>query len=151
MGGFTSIKLIDCSQENIDAQNEMLKEYGVNKHYRFYSEKDIQEEYQYYLKKDGVYPEHSFPSDKINSYEDFKRYWNPKAVGECFVPYVGSLNFDCYFGRTSKRAMRRLGMYVSNLNHLIKQIDGSATTFMERGMTRLERQIVKESAIKICY
>jgi len=149
MGGFTAIRLKDISQENIDAQNQKLKEYGVNKRYRFYSERDIQEEYQYYLKGDGVYREDLFPKDKINSYEDFKKYWNPKAVGEIFIPYVGSLNFDCYFGRTSKRALRNIGRFTAENHREIKEIYGTSLTFMERGMTKIERQIIEESAVHV--
>jgi hypothetical protein len=112
MGGFTAIYLKDKSQENIDRQNQHLDDLRVPKAYRFYSEKDIEEEYQYYLAGDGVYKECFFPPDKINSLEDFKRYWSPAALGEVFVPHVGSLTLDCYFGRTSEYAMHGIMRWV---------------------------------------
>ena len=46
MGGFTSIWLRDTSQQNIDQQNAELDALGVAKRYRFYSEKDIEFEYE---------------------------------------------------------------------------------------------------------
>jgi hypothetical protein len=144
MGGFTTIQLKDVSQENIDAQNDLLKECGVSKKYRFYSENSILKEYEYYKKGDGVYPEHLFPTDKINSYSDFKKYWSTEALGEVFVPRIGSLQLDCYFGRTSKRAMRNIGKYLGLNPNQIKKVDGSFSTFAERGMTKLERQIMFE-------
>lgn len=149
MGGFTVIRLVDCSQENIDRQNAKLTAYGVNKKYRFYSENNVRREYQYYLAKDGNYPEHTFPKHKINSYEDFKKFWNPEYLGEVFVPHFGTLSFDCYFGRTSTRAMKKLGSYIANNVLEIDAMYGSVSTFMERGMTRLERKIVRESNIKL--
>jgi len=149
MGGFTVIRLVDCSQENIDKQNAKLSAYGVNKKYRFYSENNVRKEYQGFVAGEGHFPEHLFPKHKINSYEDFKRYWNPDHVGEIFVPYFGTLSFDCYFGRTSTRAMKKLGNYIANNVHEIDAMYGSVSTFMERGMTRLERKIVLESNIEL--
>jgi hypothetical protein len=144
MGGFTTIQLKDISQGNIDTQNALLKECGVCKKYRFYSEKNVKEEYGYYLKGDGVYQEHLFPKDKINSYDDFKKYWNTESVGEVFVPKFGSLQLDCYYGRTSKRAMRGIGRYLGLNPKQIKKVNGSFSTFVERGMTKIERQIMFE-------
>ena len=151
MGGFTAIYLKDTSEENIMKQNELLRHYGVAKKYGFYSEKDIQFEYDGFCIGTGVFPEHLFPKDKIKSYNDFKRYWSPKALGECFVPYVGSLTFDCYFGRTSKRAMRGIGKYLADNYHEIKSMDGSFETFFERGMTRLEMKIMHEAGFFYDY
>lgn len=132
MGGFTSIQLKNISQENIDEQNQKLDDLKVAKHYRFYSEKDVEEEYEYYLKKDGVYPEHLFPSEKINSFEDFKKYWSSEALGEVFVPQFGMLTFDCYFGRTSNKTMHGIARYLLENENLIKETSGSYSTFVER-------------------
>jgi hypothetical protein len=132
MGGFTQIRLRNCSEENIKEQNEQLRKYGVAKKYRFYSEAEVREEYEYYLKGDGNYPPHLFPAHKIDSYEDFKRYWSSEALGEVFVPKFGTLNLDCYFGRTSKRAMHNLaGWLLCNLSQ-VKSVNGSFSTFVER-------------------
>jgi hypothetical protein len=133
MGGFTKIQLKDTSQENIDEQNQRLREYGLRKNLKFYSERDIEKEYEYFLKNDGNYPERMFPRDQINSLEDFKKYWNPRAVGEAFVPPVGALTFDCYFGRTSKRAMHAIACWI--LSHGDSHpftTSGSYSTFVER-------------------
>jgi hypothetical protein len=145
MGGYTTIKLKDCSQQNINKHNKILKEFGVSKNYRYYSEADVHKEYGYYLTDDGVYPEHHFPKDKIHSYGDFTKYWNSKALGIIFVPEFGMLTFDCYFGRTSKKAMRAIGKYITEYYKDIDSVDGSFSTFMERGMTKLERTVLIES------
>jgi len=147
MGGFTAIYLKDTSVSNITRQNVKLELSGVPKKYRFYSELDRIKEYEYYKNKIGNYPEHLFPPDKINSFEDFIKYWSHEHLGEVFVPKIGSLVFDCYFGRTSKRAMRAIGKYLVENWREIKSTSGSFETFMERGMTKLERQIINESAI----
>lgn len=136
MGGFTQIFLRDCSQQNIDAQNQILDDLKVPKRYRFYSEKDVKEEYEYFIRKEGVFPEHLFPSDKIHSYADFTKYWSTKALGSVFAPPFGSLQFDCYFGRTSNRAMHLIARYLLEAFYLgesrIKNAEGSYTTFVER-------------------
>lgn len=147
MGGFTSIRLKDTSAKNIRKQNEVLKSYGVAKQYRFYSEDDIKFEYDGFVKGLGYFPEHQFPKDKIKSYKDFKKYWNPKAIGETFCPKKGALTFDCYYGRTSQRALRNIGKYVADNHNLIGEVSGSFSTFIERGMTRIERLIIKDSNI----
>jgi hypothetical protein len=133
MGGFTQIRLRNCSEENIAKQNEQLKQYGVARRYRFYSEADIRLEYAYFRKGDGNYPGHLFPIDRHTAtYAEFKKCWNPKALGEIFCPYNGTLQFDCYFGRTSKRAMHKLAGYLlCNLSQ-IKTVEGSFSTFVER-------------------
>jgi len=149
MGGFTTVKLKDTSRENIDRQNAKLELFGVAKKYRFYSESDVILEYEAFKVDDGVFPEHQFPKDKINSYEDFKKYWSPEALGEIFCPHFGTLNFDCYFGRTSDRAMRNIGKYIAENIDEIEGVSGSFTTFMERGMTKAERKILEESEISL--
>ena len=149
MGGFTQVKLKDTSEENIEKQNEILKAYKVPKWYRFYNLRKEQEiEYEYFKKEEGVFPDHLFPKDKILSLEDFRKYWHPKALGEVFVPYSGTLQFDCYFGRTSKRAMHNMGRYIADNIEQFAEFDGSFSTFMERGMTKVQRKIVEESGIK---
>ncbi len=148
MGGFTKFQLKDTSEENIAKHNAKLREFGVTKKYRFYSLVDVRIEYEYFKLGDGNWPEEFFPKRMIKSFEDFQRYWNPKALGEVFVAPIGALIFDCYFGRTSKNAMRRIGKYLAENHRDIELATGSYDTFFERGMTRLERQIMKESNIK---
>lgn len=151
MGGFTLVYLKDKSKENISYHNDLLKQYGVPRRYRFNNlEKDQKQQYGYYLsgKYDSYFPEHLFPSEKIHNFEDFQKYWNPEALGEIFVHPNGSLGFDCYFGRTSNRAMRNIGKYIANYIDCFEKFDGSFETFMERGMTRRERKIVKESGVE---
>lgn len=148
MGGFTQIKLKDCSLENIEQQNRVLEAYKVPKKYRFSNlEKEQQEQYGWFLKKMGDFPAHLFPRDQIHTLQDFKRFWSPSALGEIFVPYSGTLQFDCYFGRTSKNAMRRIGKYVAANLDQFKEFDGSFSTFMERGMIKTERLLVEASGI----
>lgn len=142
MGGFTTIKLKDKTQRNIDTQNARLELCGVPKKYHFYSERDIIFEYEAFKVGVGVFPENQFPKNDIQSLDDFKRYWSAEALGGVFVPEIGSLNFDCYFGRTSKKAMRNIGKYVANNHHAIEKVGGSFIIFMERGMTELERIII---------
>lgn len=149
MGGFTQIFLRDCSEENIARANESLKQAGLRKDMRFYSEADVKLEYEYFARGEGHFPESQFPKDKIKSYKDFTKFWNSKTLGNVFCPPFGVLQFDCYFGRTSKRAMRILGRWVAENHHLIEKTSGSFTTFIERGMTKLECQILKESDVKV--
>jgi hypothetical protein len=151
MGGFTKFQLKDTSEENIAKHNAKLREFGVAKKYRFYSLEDVRIEYEYFKLEDGNWPEEFFPKDKIKSFKDFQKYWNPKALGEVFVAPIGALIFDCYFGRTSKNAMRGIGKYLAVNHRDIELATGSYDTFFERGMTRLERQIMKESSIKFNY
>jgi hypothetical protein len=151
MGGFTKFQLKDTSEKNISKQNDLLKSYGVPKKYRFYSLEDVLFEYESFKLGAGYYPANLFPRDKIKSFEDFQKYWNSKAIGEVFVAPIGALVFDCYFGRTSKRAMRNIGRYLSDNHREIESASGSYETFFEDGMTRLERQIMKESNIKMNY
>ncbi len=148
MGGFTKFQLKDKSEENIAKHNAKLREFGVSKKYGFYSLEDVRIEYEYFKLGDGNWPENLFPKDKIKSFKDFQKYWSPEALGEVFVAPIGALIFDCYFGRTSKNAMRRIGKYLAENHRDIELAEGSYDTFFERGMTRLERQIMKESNIK---
>lgn len=144
MGGFTVIYLKDRSEANIKLQNENLRKFGVPKKHCFYSFGLVEKEYQHYLNRDGNYPEHSFPSDKIKSFDDFLKYWNPDAIGEIFCPYTGSLQLDCYFGRTSGYAMRNIGKYIVEHNKDILAVGGTFDTFMERGMTKWEQKYIRE-------
>lgn len=144
MGGFTVIYLKKRDAETIASLNTKLAECGVAKKYRFYSEDNILLEYNAFLAKKGVFPEYQFPRDKIKSLTDFKQYWSPKAIGEIFIPYVGSLVFDCYFGRTSKRAMRNLSKFLTINHREILGVRGSFDTFMERGMTKADQKFINE-------
>jgi len=149
MGGFTKVVLENKTITNIRKQNEILKELGLAKKYRFYSEDDVRFEYEGFCNNDGSFPEHRFPRDEIKSYEDFKKYWNTNVLGEIFVPKFGTLTFDCYFGRTSQNAMRRIAKYVIE-NHLkIEYVSGSWTTFIERGMSKRQCKKLKELNIKV--
>lgn len=146
MGGFTEIFLRDKSIENIREQNKKLKAIGVTK-MSFYSDDDIKLEWEAFKNGEGVFSENFFPRDKIKTYSDFKKYWSPKALGSCFCPHTGSLNFDCYFGRTSKRQMKLLRKFLMDIDTTkeIEKVSGSFSTFVERGgFTRLECQILKE-------
>jgi hypothetical protein len=152
MGGFTEIYLRDKSIDNIREQNKKLKAIGVTK-MNFYSDDDVRFEWEAFKNSKGVFPEHLFPKDKIKTYSDFKRFWSPKALGSCFCPNTGSLIFDCYFGRTSKRQMKLLRKYlmdydfkISKFNiDLIEKTSGSFSTFVERGgFTKLDQEMLKD-------
>lgn len=145
MGGFTQVFLKDKTKNNIDKHNALLRLYKVPKQYRFYSESDVIFEYEAFKMGLGAFPERQFPKDKINSLEDFKQYWSSEALGEVFVPPYGTLQFDCYFGRTSKSAMRKIGKYlVDNAKH-IEKTEGSFSTFVERsGISKLGMKILEE-------
>ena len=132
MGGFTVIYLKNRSAENIKKQNELLASYGVTTKFRFYTMVDVIFEYESFKNGLGVFPEREFPKNKIHSLKDFCNFWNPKVIGEVFVPYVGSLTFDCYFGRTSRNAMARIGKYLINNYDEIYAVSGSFETFLER-------------------
>lgn len=153
MGGFTQLRLKDTSEENIAKHNKMLEAAGVRKEIRFYSENDVKLEYDYFKRGEGAFPENQFPKDKIKSYSDFKKYWNPKALGEIFCPPFGTLQFDCYFGRTSKRAMRNMKNYIvaallapeNFMNSPFSEATGSWTTFLERcGASKLDLQLIED-------
>jgi hypothetical protein len=130
MGGFTKIMLKDVSEENIKKQNSILAKMKVDKNFRFYSEKNVIDEYKYYKKGDGNYPDHLFPKDKIKSYKDFTKYWSTSALGEVFVPPFGSLTFDCYFGRTEEITLNKIAKYLINNFDQIAYCTGSYSTFI---------------------
>jgi hypothetical protein len=46
--------------------------------------------------------------------------------------------------------MRKLGKYLAANHQEIKAVEGSFTTFMERGMTKAERNNIMNSQIEIC-
>ena len=142
MGGFTQIILKNCSSENVAKQNELLKKYRIPKQYRFQDlAKDQEEEYKWFVRGKGEFPDHLFPKEKIKSLEDFRKFWSPDALGEVFVPSQGRLNFDCYFGRTPDKVMKALGKFITDNIKEIECTEGSFTTFMERSMD--EQQIKK--------
>ena len=145
MGGFTQVYLKDTSRTNIDRHNALLRLYKVPLKYHYYSEADVIFEYEAFKMNAGAFPEHSFPKDKIKSLEDFKKYWSPEALGDVFCPPEGVLQFDCYFGRTSRNSMRNMGRYIADNFKDIKKTSGSFSTFMERGMTKLEQQLMIEN------
>ena len=147
MGGFTQVFLNDASRKNNDRHNALLKLYNIPDIYRYYSEYNVIFEYESFKMGLGTFDERLFPKDKINNIEDFKQYWSTKALGDVFVPPYGTLQFDCYFGRTSKRAMRNMGRYIADNIKDIKCVSGSFETFAERGMTKLERQICTENRL----
>lgn len=156
MGGFTTLKLKDTSKENIDKHNQMLKDAKVRKALRFYSEDDVRFEYQAFINFEGAFPNDQFPREKIKSYEDFTKYWNTEALGECFCPEFGTLIFDCYYGRTSKNAMKCLKDYIINALLLVENTgktpfecaNGSWSTFLERcGASKLDLELINEKII----
>ncbi len=136
MGGFTKIMLRDTSEENVRAQNKKLDDLGLRKDIRFYTAQQIEEEWIFYVScipttRKFYYPEHIIPQD-ISSFDEFKKYWNPAHCGEEFVRPVGMLTFDCYFNRTSKKAMHLIARYLLENGIQIKEVGGSYTTFVER-------------------
>ena len=143
MGGWTAIRLKDTSRHNIDVHNAKLETLKVNKKYRFYSEYDTIVEYEFFKIGVGAWDERFFPKDKIKSYNDFKKYWSSEALGEVFVPNMGTLTLDVYFGRTPKKTMRKIGKYFMQNIDAIKEVDGSSWTFFERCFTKAERQICR--------
>jgi len=157
MGGFTTVYLKDTS--DIQKHNKLLADYGVRKSIRFWSQDNLREEFKFWMQCQSKGRKEQlkyYPEWIVNKYgflvitfDDFIKYiFSPDVMGETFVPKVGSLGFDCYFGRTSKRAMRNLGRYIVDNYRDIKKVRGSFETFMERGMTPLERQIIVDSHLK---
>ena len=153
MGGFTKLVLKDKSVENIRKHNELLSKAKVRKGIRFYSEDDVRLEYDAFLNNQGVFPEHSFPKDKIKSYDDFTKYWSTEALGEVFVPKFGTLTFDCYFGRTSDNAMKCLKNYIVDtlllseyfLDSPFEHASGSWSTYLERcSASKLDLELINE-------
>jgi len=132
MSGFTTIKLKDCSAENIEKQNNVLINCGVPKKYHFYSENDMYDEYIYFTTHKEQYKNFIKFPEKIKTYNQFKLVWNTKKLTDFIVPEYGMLTFDCYFNRTSKRAMHNLAKYLLNNLDEIESINGSFSTFIEK-------------------
>jgi len=141
MGGMTTLYLADRSAKNIAYHNQKLKEFGVAKCYRFYSEADIKIAYNEFISGKGVFREHLFPKAEINSYKDFKKFWSPVAVGEVFVPYIGSVTFDCYFDRMPKRAMYNMSCYIREHRHELLGYQGALSTLFEKAFS--DKQMLK--------
>ena len=153
MGGFTKLMLRDTSIENIRKHNELLAKAKVRKEIRFYSEDDVKLEYEYFKKGDGYFPDDQFPKDKIKSYKDFTKYWNTEAMGEVFVPKFGTLTFDCYFGRTSKNAMKCIKNYIVDAllsdDSPFEYAGGSWSTFLERcSASKLDLELINDKIIE---
>jgi hypothetical protein len=153
MGGFTKLVLKDKSIENIRKHNELLSKAKVRKGIRFYSDDDVRLEYDAFLNNEGIFPEHSFPKDKIKTYNDFTKYWSSEALGEIFVPKFGTLTFDCYFGRTSDNAMKCLKNYIVDtlllseyfLKSPFEYASGSWSTYLERcSASKLDLELINE-------
>ena len=149
MGGFTKVVLKDGEQLNIDSHNAKLELYGVTNKYHFYSSRDVVFEYEAYKLGLGVFREVLFPRDKIYSLYSFEKYWNSEALGEAFVPKYGTLTFDCYFGRTSERAMRNIAKYVIDNLDSIYLVGGSFESFIEKAMSKKQEKIFRESDVII--
>jgi len=153
MGGMVKLYLKDTSIENIKKHNDLLRKCKVKKSINFYSEEEVLFEYQSFMKGVGHFPEHLFPSDKIKTFEDFKRYWNTESLGEVFCPKFGSLLFDCYFGRTSDNAMKCIKNYIVQAiidnfpyGSPFKEAGGSWDTFLERcSASKLKLELINEN------
>lgn len=145
MGGFTTVVLRDKSEENIARQNQRLIDMGLAKKYHFYSVKDVEYEYEWFKKGKGVFPEDQFPRDRIHSFADFRRYWNPRALGEVFCPEYGTLRFDSYFGRTTLKNMRIIRNYIVQNVKIIESVNGSFETLLEKtGASPIDINILRE-------
>ena len=130
MGGFTKIQLRDTSEENIDKCNQELREFGLRKDISFNSEKSIREEWEFYQNdspEDRRKYYHNFPQD-ITEYSEFRKHW----LAHPFVRPIGALTFDCYFGRTSTRAMHAIARWLLLSLDEVKHVEGSYSTFVER-------------------
>lgn len=143
MGGFTEIRLKTTDENEIAKENLRLKQMGIPEAYRFYSINDVRKEYEAFLEGEGYFPKHLFPKDKINSFEDFKLYWNTDALGEIFCPAFGALTFDCYFNRTPKYVLKKIGSWCYQNTDKIKEVGGSFSTFVERGMGKFGKRKMK--------
>lgn len=150
MGGFTKLQLKNTSIECIEEHNALLRKHKVKKSFKFYSQKDVELEYQYFLNGEGNFPEDMFPKDKINSYEDFKLYWNPN---KWFCPNFGSLKFDCYFNRTTKNEMNCIKNYIIDVLIFsecpFEYVSGEFEYFLERcDVSKIQLELIKNK-IKI--
>ncbi len=147
MGGWTEIRLRDKSERNIERLNALLDRAKIAKKFRFYSIKDVEFEYSSFVAGKGVFPEDMFPRHLINSFKDFREYWNPKKQPLWCRPF-GSLTLDCYYGRTSERAMFGIGKFIIDNLDEIEEASGEFGTYIERGMTPRQQEKVKNSHIK---
>lgn len=128
-----TITLKDKSTENCAVHNMILKhDYKCEKYLTFNSVAHTKFEYEGFKRGFGVYPEHIFKRDEIETFEDFEKFWSPDCIGEVFVPHYGSGNFDCYFGRTPNGTMGRIAKYLFDFSNDIESISGSTETFLER-------------------
>jgi hypothetical protein len=133
MGGFTKIKLKDTTETNIDKCNESLKTAGVAMKYHFHSEGDVRYEWEWYKTNPQDYP--TWWVDRYGrnmTFEQFSKAWHPDVLGEVFVPHIGTLVCDCYFGRMSQRAMTNLMKWVVANAGAIKEVGGSFSTLVEK-------------------
>lgn len=145
MGGFTTIaikKNVDVEIENIKL--DLLK---VPKKLRYYTDRDIKFEYVAFTMGLGAFSEHQFPKDKINSLEDFRKYWSSEALGEVFCPKENTLTLDTYFGRTSDYAMKKLLKYVCDNVDNIDFVSGSFGTMVEKVATKKQEQLLLDKGI----
>lgn len=147
MGGFTVIHLRDKAQENIDMHNNLLRIAGAANKYRFYSLIDCMYEYEWFVDGRGTFPEKEFPRHLIHDFSDFLEYWNHKK--HWLVPEIGTLEFDCYFGRTGQQSLRAIGRYAAFNWKDIEKIKGSYLTFIEKAMTSKERQLILKHDVKL--
>ena len=133
MGGMTVVRLRNTSTDNIWSQNLILRyDYKIPPEIEFYSPQHVLFEYQGFENGTGHFPEHQFPPDEINSFNDFERFWSTDALGEVFVPHFGTLKFDCYFGRTPVAVMNRIARYIFDNENKIRCIEGSSSAFLEK-------------------
>lgn len=107
MGNVVKFILANKSEENINLQNKRLKDFGVDEKYRFYSNKDLRDEFKYYLKHPDKYPQHFF--DKGLTYEEFKEIYLMFNWNE-----LGVLWFDTYFNRTPEEEIEKILNYFFN-------------------------------------
>jgi hypothetical protein len=107
MGNAVKIILMNKSEENINLQNKRLKDFGVDEKYRFYSNKDLRDEFKYYLKHPDQYPQYLF--NEGLTYEEFKEVYLSLNWNE-----LGVLWFDTYFNRTPEEEIEKILNYFFN-------------------------------------
>ena len=129
-----TITLKDKGTENCAVHNMILKyDYKCAKYLQFNSVAHTKFEYEGFKRGVGVFPEHVFNRDEIQTFEDFEKVWNPDCVGEIFVPRYGTGKFDCYFGRTPNATMGNIAKYLFEFSDDIESVSGISTdTFLER-------------------
>lgn len=146
MGSQVVILLNDVSQENIDKQNQVLNNLGIDEGIHFYSEKDVKLEYDWFKTNKNEFPDHLIPHDKIKSFDDFKQYWNTENLGKTFCPEFGSLKFDIAYDRTEQDQIDLITEYLITNISLIKKGEGSFDSFVN--MTKLDDDL-KESLLSL--